>query len=83
MTDSQAKALAAFVTAMQEKLDLNSHKTGWDDPRNLVYFAERAYQELDELIHALKMGYHAEVRGEAADVANFMMFIANLFGGEA
>lgn len=69
-----------FAQAMEGKLALNRHKgdrEAWlkDDPSALV---TRLYDEVNELSDAVKDKGPGEVLGEAADVANFAMMIADV-----
>jgi len=75
--------LAAFVQAMEERLLANDHKGGW----HRMSYEElllRALEELSELSVALrtKQPPNALLR-EAADVANFVMMIADNEAAEA
>lgn len=67
-----------FTERMEEKLMRNDHKGGWEvmGPRELI---ARARQELDELEQAVenKKG-GAAIASEAADVANFVMMLADV-----
>lgn len=71
-------ALLAFVNLMEEKLQENSHKTGWGD-ESLMFFMRRLREEVDELESALrrKRGSPKAVQREAADVANFAMMLSS------
>ena len=71
--------LAWFAQEMEQQLRRNDHKGGWDSlsfPRML----QRLKQETKELELAIakakKTGKWGDVVGEAADVANFSMMIA-------
>lgn len=76
-----------FLAKMRDKLVQGYLKgyRGWDarwvgvyfpcEP--LVYFISRLHQEFDELIVALSRKDTEQVREEAADMANFLMFIAD------
>lgn len=66
-----------FVAAMRRKLAANAHKGGWKDC-DPDWLLKRLRQEVDELEEAVQKGQG--VLGEAADVANFAMFIADVCG---
>lgn len=68
-------ALARFHLTMAEQLEANSHKTGW---RHLTaaQCLRRARQELRELERALRSGTTKEIQHEAADAADFLMFLS-------
>ncbi len=82
--------VAAFARAMEEKLRKNDHKGGWKDEsaRSLLERAEDEIKELDLAVTCLRDDecghYKSEdekrqsVRGEAADVANFVMMVADV-----
>ncbi len=77
----------AFARAMEEKLRKNEHKGGWEgeDPYDLL---ARIVDETDELDTALEahLGDKCneettrKVLSEAADVANFCLFVADVTG---
>ena len=63
---------------MEEKLEMNSHKGGWDGmtPGELL---RRIKQEVGELTRAIEKNRSAlDVAREAADVANFCRMLADL-----
>jgi NTP pyrophosphatase (non-canonical NTP hydrolase) len=66
-----------FSGEMVEKLALNDHKGGWDgeDP---AWLLDRLQEELNELREAVEVG--GDVIGEAADVANFALMVADVAG---
>lgn len=73
-----------FLDAMRVKLNHGRAmgNTAWDqrwkygiNPNALV---SRLHQELDELVVALDGGDEDKILNEAADVANFAMFIADI-----
>lgn len=74
--------LKEFVMEMERKLRINDHKTGWHDCA-IEWLLNRAYEELDEVRDAYKnrgdiySGDHQKIIMECADVANFMMMIAD------
>ncbi len=61
-----------FAKMMEEEMRLNDHKKGWQhmSPDDCL---QRLFQELGELLIARKRGLH-NLKSEAADVANFLMF---------
>ena len=77
-----------FLDAMRRKLDHGRRcgRVGWDRHwENTVFpcppdqlMMERLHQEIDELVVALHEGNPKKILHEAADVANFAMFIADL-----
>ena len=73
--DEQA-ALARFQAVMLEKLLVNSHKGGWAE-LSPSWLLQRIKGELGELREAVAGGDLNEIVREAADVANFAMFIAD------
>ena len=82
----------AFARAMEEKLRENDHKPGWknDSDRSLL---GRAYEELEELREecsalsiddggrGMRLRTPHTILGEAADVANMVMMVADVRGG--
>jgi NTP pyrophosphatase (non-canonical NTP hydrolase) len=86
---ADALALAPLLTAptlrmalaMQERLDANAHKQGWQDD-SAEELHERLVQEMEELLGAIREARPdlARIRREAADVANFAMMIADVAG---
>lgn len=71
-----AQLIAQFSVAMAERLDANSHKSGWESmrPRRLLV---RLEQEVGELRRALERGESSErVTHEAADVGNFAAMLS-------
>lgn len=71
--DSHIKLIAHH---MRKKLRANTHKGGWqnDTPEALIVRLREEVDELEELIREGRPG----VYGEAADVANFAMMIADV-----
>lgn len=73
--------LAVFAVEMETQLRANDHKPGWknDDPWTLL---ARLHQEAEELGAAMEEGASPEeIAREAADIANFAMMIADVYGG--
>lgn len=69
-----------FATLMEQKLRANDHKPGWkgDYPDDLWH---RAVEELNELHVAISQPTSVDNIGkEAADVANMVMMIADIYG---
>lgn len=67
----------AFAVAMEAKLRANDHKGGWKQSP-VTYLFSRLEEEVAELKKAVVNG---GTLGEAADVANFAMMIADTHGG--
>ena len=71
----------AFAVAMEERLRANDHKGGWKGECQL-WLLERLEDEFAELALAVLDGKPPhEIRDEAADVANFALFVADVAGG--
>ena len=82
-----------FLEAMRDKLDEGRRKgyVGYDQYwGNCIFpepplgasgcFMKRLQQEVNELVVAIIKGDTKAIRHEAADVANFAMFIADIHG---
>ena len=81
-----------FLEAMRQKLEHGRRRghTGWDKHwecyvhRSLAgvdgELMSRLYEEVAELIIAVHEGKPEKIRLEAADIANFAMFIADIEG---
>lgn len=69
-----------FAEAMEQKLQENDHKTSWKY-HGVDYFMRRILEELEELEQALKSRHPSKeyIKREAADIANFAMFIFDHF----
>lgn len=74
--------MTQFFDAMLEKIDANQHKGGWHDCTN-KYLKKRLYREISELMEALESGDGKQIKMEAADVANFCFFIADVNEGRS
>lgn len=75
----------AFAAEMEMALRANDHKGGWDNevPGWLLNRAREELQELEDVVDAVRAKgvspeLAASVRAEAADVANFVMFVADV-----
>ena len=79
------RCVLRFAVEMERKLRANDHKGGWDDDEVEDLLA-RIPEETAELERALERYYSVhtqgpdEVVGEAADVANFAMMVADRIG---
>ena len=76
----------AFACAMESALRLNDYKGGWQE-ESTDYLLGRVYMEVAELAEAVKKWEltpaapcRRRLRGEAADVANFAMMLADVAG---
>ena len=75
-------SLTEFVLIQQDKLQENSHKTGWRDC-SVKWLLNRLKQETSELCKAIKENADKEdVQREAADISNFAYFIADVYKKE-
>ena len=71
------KTVFEFALVMQEKLDDNADKGGWEDT-SFGYLLERLEEEIEELKNAIKEKSSAfDISRECADVANFAMMISD------
>ncbi len=70
--------LASFAKQMRENLDA-SGRSGWQHEAPSWHF-RRLLEEVAELHEAVERGDVEAVRLEAADVANFAMFVAGTIG---
>jgi len=78
-------AVKWFATLMEQKLRENDHKANWTGC-GIEYLMERLVQEYGELVEATwdlrkENGSPEEVIKEAADIANFCLFIADNASG--
>ena len=71
----------AFAVEMERKLRENDYKGGWDN-MSLTELFSRATEELEEVSQyvAARVPSRHEFRGELADVANFLMMMADRYG---
>lgn len=65
-----------FAKQMESKLRENDHKQHWSK-LHPDYLIERLYQEAKELWEAIRNEPPENIVKEAADVANFCLFIAD------
>ena len=70
----------AFAIAMEQKLRKYDHRGGWTDLRP-GWLRRRVDEELDELDEAVRGGSPIAVIDECADVANFLMMLADVSVG--
>lgn len=74
---TQRESVQWFAEKMEQKLQHNDHKPGWDSLPD-SYFVKRAQDELLELAEALARGLSPEaIILECADVSNFVMMLAD------
>lgn len=74
----------SFLRAMQAELDANQHKGDWSAVRfDLVSAKSLLKEHVHKLDQALLFGDAAKIREHAADVANIVMKIDELFGTPA
>jgi len=67
-----------MATEMKTKLEANRHKLHWRSPRvTTEYLALRLYEEVAELLAAVRSGVRDHAWAEAADVANFAAMLAD------
>ena len=72
-----------FANVMEDVLKENDHKGGWDnmDIEAMLFRLHEEVAELeDEILLWTREIDAAKVRKEAADIANFAMFIYDKFG---
>jgi hypothetical protein len=68
--------VAWFAGRMEQKLRANDHKGGWEDDYLNDLF-KRLLEEVEELRREVKERNGLSIIDEAADVANFCLFIAD------
>ena len=83
-------SVESFAWEMERKLAMNDHREGWDD-EEFSFFLRRIRQEVTELKKAFNqlldyrdgapsvIARHAFTE-ECADIANFAMMIADVYG---
>lgn len=90
---NENQTLGAFVKLMRRKLAANAHKGGWEN-ETTTRLMDRLMDEKGELERAIYRLQHCgdvpemekkvlreQVALEAADVANFALFLADVCGG--
>lgn len=82
MTIGLRPEVQRFAALMERVLRENDHKGGWEE-MSLSALLARLQEEVNELVIAAypPRADKPEISCEAADVANFAMFIADNFGG--
>ena len=70
-----------FAKQMERKLKINDYKGGWKKCE-LQYLSMRLTQERKELTDAIASKDFQKIIDECADIANFAMMIADMFGPE-
>ena len=81
MARTEFEALHSFQSEMWKKLKANAHKGGWAK-ESVLTLLRRAEDELGELRSAVDAGESPErIASECADVANFVMMVADVVGG--
>jgi NTP pyrophosphatase (non-canonical NTP hydrolase) len=75
---SEITLVPKFAAVMAERIQANSHKSGWDG-MSLRQLLHRLEQEIGELRYAIdnEQAYPHRIIAEAADVANFAAMIAD------
>jgi hypothetical protein len=74
------KEVRAFAAAMELKLRENDWKGGWRGLKDKAMLIRRTLGELQELLLAMEEGRPA--LPEAADAANFLMMLVDVYGDE-
>lgn len=70
-----------FALEMEKKLQANDSKGGWDKCE-YDWLLQRVDEEITELKHSIRVdGSDRKIIRECADVANFVMMIADNTGG--
>ena len=77
--DIEYTAVKRFTRVMRQKLEENRDKGGWQSIGKGQLLC-RLDEEVEELKQAIRQRRRHDVTREAADVANFAMFIADNFG---
>ena len=82
MNNLGQNSILSFAVIMQKKLEANAGKGGWEDC-SFEYLVKRAKEELTEVENAITQNKSCHVvQKECADVANFMMMIADNYERE-
>lgn len=79
MADKRVETLAWFAEQMGAKLERDRHKGDHWQQVGVPQLFFLLQEELQELAFAIIQRDPAEVAGEAADVANYAMMIADCF----
>ena len=81
MSNLGTNPVLTFASAMQDELNLNSHKGTWRRSSrycSVKAFLERLHEEVEEIETAVKAKLPAaKILSECADVGNFAMMIAD------
>jgi NTP pyrophosphatase (non-canonical NTP hydrolase) len=72
-------AVEHFGMSMVRKLDKNALKGHWRDGVSVHYLLTRLEEEVKELRAAVTDGTPSRILDEASDVANFAMFVADIY----
>ena len=73
------RAIRRFAELMEERMKRNDHKSGWDTATN-TWLWQRAFDEMLELRDEMSKARSRspiQIAREAADVANFVMMLAD------
>ncbi len=77
MNNLYSNPVLNFAFRMQEKLDINEHKGHWQN-YSFEFLIKRLKEELEEVEQAISKNKSERcVIDKCADVANFMMMIAD------
>lgn len=77
--EEHVDAVEHFSRSMIGKLDKNAYKGHWRDGISVQYLLKRLEDELVELHEAVADGSPSRILSEASDVANFAMFVADIY----
>lgn len=84
MSSTLRPEVMAFAQAMERVLRQNDYKGGWER-MSVPAMSERLDEEVAELQFEIARPpismIHARILKEATDVANFCMFLADVYGG--
>jgi len=69
--------IVVFSEDMERKLKENDYKDCWST-KNIYWHIARMMGEISELQDAISSGTRQDIIDEAADVANYAMFIADI-----
>lgn len=73
------QAVLSFARTMEARLKANDYKGGWSGC-DAQWLWHRAFAEMLELRDALQDKKPKSIANEAADAANFLMMVSNLYG---